>query len=166
MSSSRTQPGSLELAELARCARTSVTFIQLAGGATAEANGLTLADLAPSTIWILHGTPERMGHLATGTFLDLWWESESSRSSSWLRAALGPADPDAQLLGAPALRVGSPRISGSGIHYEIEVLAGVLPRDIGACVLFLGPGDRPHVGSHDDCHDDSHEDRPPDSSLL
>jgi hypothetical protein len=126
-----------------------VTFIQLAGGATAGANGLTLADLAPSTIWVLHGTPERVGHLATGTFLDLWWEPESGLSSAGLRAALGAADPDAQLLGAPVLRVASPRISGSGIRYEIEVLAGVLARDIGACVLFLGPGDRPHVHSRD-----------------
>jgi hypothetical protein len=140
---SRTQPGSEELAELTRRARTAVTFVQLAGGARADAHGLTLTDLSPSTIWILHDTPQRVGHLATGTFLDLWWDSRSGLSSSWLRGVLGQADPDAQLLGAPVLRVASPRISGSGVHYEIELLAGVLPRDIGACILFLGPGDRP-----------------------
>lgn len=143
MRSSRTQPGSRELAELVRSARTAATFVQLAGGATAEAHTLTLTDLSPSTIWILHGIPQRVGHLATGTFLDLWWDTASGLESSGLRAVLGQADPDAQVLGAPVLRVASPRISGSGIRYEIDVLAGVVPQAIGACVLFIGSGERP-----------------------
>ncbi|WP_404388666.1 hypothetical protein [Humibacillus xanthopallidus] len=142
MRSSRTPPGSRELAELAHAARTAVTFVQVAGGAMADARGLTLTDLSPSTIWVLHDTPQRVGHLATGTFLDLWWDPRSGLSSCRLRAVLGQADPDTQLLGAPVLTVASPRISGSGVGYEIEVLSGVLPADIGSCILFIGPGDR------------------------
>ena len=142
MRSARTQPGSRELAELAHAARTTVTFVQVAGGATADARSLTLTDLSPSTIWVLHGTLTRVGHLATGTFLDLWGDPRSGLSSCRLRAVLGQADPGAQLLGAPVLTVASPRISGSGVGYEIEVLSGVLPLDIRSCILFIGPGDR------------------------
>jgi len=143
MPSTRTQPGSQELAELVRHARTAVTFVQVAGGARADAHGLTLSDLSPSTIWILHDTPHRVGHLATGTFLDLWWDAGSGLSSSWLRAVLGQADPDAQVLGSPVLWVSSPQISGSGLTYESDRLGDALPRDVGSCMLFLGPGSRP-----------------------
>jgi len=144
MASIRTPPGSEELAELVRCARTAVTFVHVAGGATTDGQRLVLSDLSPSTLWILHGgTPPRLGHLATGTFLDLWWDVRSGLSRSWLRAALGQASRDAQVLGGPALWVSAPRISGSGLCYESDLLGEVLPRRVGSCMLFLGPGTRP-----------------------
>ena len=152
MASSRTQPGSQELAELVTCARTAVTFVQVAGGASADAHGLTLWDLSPSTIWIRHGTPPRVGHLATGTFLDLWWDAGSGLSSSWLRAVLGQANPDAQVLGSPVLWVSSPQISGSGLCYVTDLQEGVLPLDIGSCMLFLGPGYRPREDAEPHTH--------------
>lgn len=140
MVSSRTRPGSRELKVLARAALTDVTFVQVAGGALADGHRLALRDLAPTTVWLLHGALERVGHMATGTFLDLWWDEESRLSWSALGAVFGQADPQAQLLGDPLLTVRSPVISGSGIQYQVEVLNGTLPRQSGSCVLFVGPG--------------------------
>ena len=141
MVSSRTRPGSRDFKTLVRSAATAATFIQVARAAVLDRNWLTLEDLEPTTVWLTHGDEERVGHMATGTFLELWWHPESTLSSSGLRAVLGRADPDAQLLGDPVLRLRAPRISGSGLRYDVEVLSGAMARRAGACVLFLGPGD-------------------------
>lgn len=141
MVSSRTRPGSRDFLRLVASASASVTFVHVARAAALAGNQLTLEDLDPTTVWLDHDHGERVGHMATGTFLDLWWNPASGLASAGLRAVLGRADPDAQLLGDPVLRLRAPRISGSGIQYDAEVLNGALANRIGACVLFLGPGD-------------------------
>lgn len=141
MVSSRTQPGSRELAALTASARSDARFVQVAGAAVVSGHRLALEDLAPTTVWLLNGAPTTLGHMATGTFLDLWWDPASGLATSALHAVLGRADADTQLLGDTVLRVWAPRIVGSGIQYDMEVLNGALARRTGACVLFLGPGD-------------------------
>lgn len=141
MVSTRTRPGSPDFLALTRSARDTVTFVQVARAAVLAGKTLTLEDLEPTTVWLAHDQADRVGHMATGTFLDVWWHPESGLASGALRAVLGRADPDAQLLGDPVLRVRSPRISGSGLQYDVEVLNGALAGRAGACVLFLGPGD-------------------------
>ena len=121
-------------------APTHVILIQVAGSAVADLHRLTLRDLSPTTIWLLQGAPRKFGHMSTGTFLDLWWHPKSRLGGSSLPAHLGLADPELQRLPDPNLLLGSPRISGSGIQYDIELLSGSLPSHTGACVLFLGPG--------------------------
>lgn len=141
MVSTRTRPGSPDFLALTRSARDTVTFVQVARAAVLAGRRLTLEDLEPTTIWLAHDQAGRVGHMATGTFLDLWWHPDSGLASGALRAVLGRADPDAQLLGDPVLRLRAPRISGSGLQYDVEVLSGALAGRAGACVLFLGPGD-------------------------
>jgi hypothetical protein len=141
MVSTRTRPGSPDFFALSRSVGHAVTFVQVARTAILVGHTLTLEDLEPTTIWLAHDQGDRVGHMATGTFLDLWWHPESGLASGALRAVLGRADPDVQLLGDPVLRVRAPRISGSGLQYDVEVLNGALARRSGACVLFLGPGD-------------------------
>ena len=141
MVSTRTRPGSPDFVSLTRSAATAVTFVQVARAAVLAGNTLTLEDLEPTTVWLAHDLGERVGHMATGTFLDLWWHPESGLASGGLRGVLGRANPDAQLLGDPVLRLRAPRISGSGLQYAVEVLNGALAGRTGACVLFLGPGD-------------------------
>jgi hypothetical protein len=141
--STRTRPGGREFESLTRAARAAVTFIQVARGAAFADGQLALEDLEPTTIWLAQDPPHRMGHMATGTFLDLWWHDDSGLAAAGLRGVLGRADPDAQLLGDAVLRLRDPRISGSGLRYGAVLLNGSLPRSAGACVLFLGPGDAP-----------------------
>ena len=137
---SRTRPGSHEMQVLVDAALTDLLFIQVAASAVAAPHRLTLRDLAPTTIWLLQGATRRVGHLSTGTFLDLWWDPSSGLGGSVLPAVFGRADPDAQRLPDPRLLLGSPRISGSGIQYDVEGVIGTLPSHSGACVLFLGHG--------------------------
>lgn len=144
MVSSRTRPGSREFLSLMSSARTAVTFVQVARAAVFVGGRLTLEDLEPTTIWLDHDRGERVGHMATGTFLDLWWHPESGLATAALRGVLGRADPDAQLLGDAVLRLRAPRISGSGLQYDAELLNGAMAGTAGACVLFLGPGDVDH----------------------
>lgn len=141
----RTQvgPSSPELATLARAALVDLTFVQVAAGAHVDGHLLTLCDLAPTTLWLRGGGREPIGYMATGTFLDLWWGPQSGLATTFLEADLGPADPEVATSAPVVFGVGAPRISGSGLQYDVEVLTGVLPRHCGACVLFVGPGSHP-----------------------
>lgn len=141
MVSTRTRPGSTDFLALTRSARESVTFVQVARAVVVAGRTLTLEDLEPTTVWLAHDQAERVGHMATGTFLDLWWHPDSGLVSGALRAVLGRADPDVQLLGDAVLRLRVPRISGAGLQYDMEIVNGALAGRAGACVLFLGPGD-------------------------
>jgi hypothetical protein len=137
---SRTRPGSQQLQVLVDAALTDLVLIQVAAASSADAHRLILRDLAPTTIWMLQGPVERIGHLSTGTFLDLWWDVGSGLSDSSLPAVLGRADAEGQCLPDPRFLLRSPRIRGSGIQYDIEWVSGSAPGHTGACVLFLGPG--------------------------
>ena len=150
MVSTRTRQGSREFLRLVSSARTAVTFVQVARAAAFVGGALTLQDLEPTTIWLAHDQGERVGHMATGTFLDLWWHPESGLGSVALPGVLGRADPDAQLFGDAILRLRAPCISGSGLQYDAELLNGALAGTAGACVLFLGPGDVDHVSEEVD----------------
>jgi hypothetical protein len=145
MISTRTRPGSAEFMALVRSARESVTFVQVGRAALLVGKTLTIEDLEPTTVWLARDHTDRVGHMSTGTFLDVWCHPESGLTSNALRAILGRANPHAQLLGDPVLRLRAPRISGSGLRYDVEVLNGALAGRSGACVLFLGPGDA-HLG--------------------
>lgn len=113
------------------------TFVQMARGLHLRHGALRLDDLAPSTIWILHPSSELVGQFSTGEFLDLWCVLYDAPRNRAPRARLTLLDPDAQLLGDPVLLVSSPRISGSGLTYDVKVLSGVIPEDSGSCVLFI-----------------------------
>lgn len=141
---SRTRPGSRELQELADVARTDLVLIQVASAFVADHHHLTLRDLSPTTIWLLDGPTRRIGHLSTGTFLDLWWDPCSGLGTSSLPALLGRAAPEAEHVPDPILMLRSPRINGAGIQYDVEEISGTLPSHSGACVLFLGPGRAAH----------------------
>jgi hypothetical protein len=122
-------------------AGSALTYVQLARSLHVDGQVLTLENLAPSTVWLLSGAEEQVGNIATGTFLDLWWEPTSGLSSTLPRAVLALAAAEAQVLGDSVMLLSSPRISGSGIQYDVEVLEGVLPGRSGACVLYIGPVD-------------------------
>lgn len=139
--STRTSPGSKDFEGLTRSARTDITFVQVARAAVFQHDKLTLEDLEPTTIWLAHGEGQRVGHMATGTFLDLWWHCDSGLAQASLRGVFGRADANAQLLGDAVLQLRAPRISGSGLQYDAVLLSGSIPATAGACVLFLGPGD-------------------------
>lgn len=128
---------------LVDAAPTQLVLIQVAGSAIADLHRLSLRDLSPTTIWLLRGSPASMGHMSTGTFLDLWWNPDSGLAGSRLPAVLGQADPEVQRRPDPNVLLGAPRISGSGLQYDIELLSGSLPGHTGACILFLGPGRHP-----------------------
>jgi hypothetical protein len=118
-----------------------VTYVQLARGLHYDQGALRLEDLAPSTIWVRRGGTTTVGQVSTGAFLDLWWDSPDGPSAHAPRARLTLLDPDAHLLGDPNLRLSGPRITGSGITYDVESVSGVIPSGSGACVLFINPPD-------------------------
>ncbi|GAA3810682.1 hypothetical protein [Cellulomonas soli] len=116
-----------------------VAYVQLARGLRYARGALRLEQLAPATIWVLDEPTTTVGQISTGAFLDLWWQPHEGVGAPSSVARLRLLGADTHLLGDPLLRVRSPRITGSGLTYDVEVLAGVVPGRAGGCVLFINP---------------------------
>ncbi|MGN8247049.1 hypothetical protein ACTHAM_000720 [Cellulomonas soli] len=119
------------------------TYVQLARGLRCAGGTLRLEQLAPATIWVLGDPTTTVGQVSTGAFLDLWWQRHEGTGVWWSIARLRLLGAGTHLLGDPALRVSAPRITGSGLTYDVEVHAGVVPARAGGCVLFIDPPDAP-----------------------
>jgi hypothetical protein len=115
-------------------------YAHTARGLLFDGRALTLVDLAPSTIWSSVTPSSWLGYLPTGAFLDLWAQRVrglAHPSAVRVRGTLTLLDPDAQVVGDAALRLGNPRMTGPGLTYDAEVVNGLVPAESGACVLFL-----------------------------
>lgn len=120
-----------------------VTYVQLARGLRCARGALRLEQLAPATIWVLDEPTTTVGQMSTGAFLDLWWQPHEGTGAPSPIARLRLLGADTHLLPDPLLLVRAPRISGSGLTYDVEVLSGVVPGRAGGCVLFINPTDVP-----------------------
>jgi hypothetical protein len=83
-------------------------------------------------------TPE-VGHVCTGAVLDRWADATTdSRARSWqVPGTLGLLDAEAQVGGDAVFLVSNPRMTADGLAYDAEVVQGAVPKESGACVLYL-----------------------------
>jgi hypothetical protein len=112
-------------------------YVQMAGGLLCSGIALTLLDMAPATL-LLAGEDE-MGYLPTGTFLDWWYAEPTGPGIRSAPAVLSLLDPDQDPACDAHLRLGLPRIRGTGLEYQVAGSLDGLPRTAGACVLFISP---------------------------
>ncbi|WP_395695272.1 hypothetical protein [Nocardioides sp.] len=113
-------------------------YAQLARGLHFAGGTLTLLDVSPSTIW-MSPVPRRLGFLRTGAFLDLWADVRLPGSPGVRRVegTLALLDADSRLAGDARLALSNPRVTTSGLTYDVEVTTGLVPAGSGACVLFM-----------------------------
>ncbi len=124
-------------------------FAHIARSLVSDGTSLTLVDLAPSTIWLPRAPSAGLGYLPTGAFLDLWRDDDGGQEPVLRRVTgtLSILDPDAQIAGEAVLVLTRPRVTASGLTYDVvDLMRGVVPARSGACVLFLSWDAAPTTG--------------------
>lgn len=114
-------------------------FVQSARGMRWDGRHLILLELAASTVY-LTGQPARiMGHLPTGMFLDRWYAAAGDYPTQPVAAVLSLLDVEDRHQCDVHVEVALPRISDSGLLYEVTILSGDIPESSGGCTLFIRP---------------------------
>ena len=117
-----------------------LTFVQVARGVAFTGSTLGLLDLAPVTVFVGPPASGSLGHVTTGAFLDLWWAAaDVPGRESERRGVVSLVDPETMPRYDALVRLSRPRIHGSGLRYDAELVEGVLPPSSGSCVLFIHP---------------------------
>ena len=119
-------------------------FVQTAAEASVEANVLTLLDATRSTLYF-SDRPERVvGHVTTEMFVDLWDEGQNSFSEDPPNAVLAFLEPGDDVPEDVVTVIRNPRMEGTSLSYDIEVLEGTMPAHAkGGVTLFIDPFGRP-----------------------
>jgi hypothetical protein len=117
-----------------------LTYVQVARGLTFDGATLELLDLAPVTVCVAPAPGCSLAHVTTGAFLDLWWATDDPAvGERWRRGVVSLVDPEHRPSLDALVRLRRPRIHGSGLRYDVELVEGVLPPSSGSCVLFVHP---------------------------
>lgn len=117
-----------------------LTFVQIARGCAFTGSSLVLLDLAPVTVCIGPAPEAALSRITTSAFLDLWWlAAETTVGGSQRGAVIALVDPDRRAYGDARVRLSRPRIHGSGLQFEADLVQGQLPASSGSCALFLDP---------------------------
>lgn len=117
-----------------------LTFVQIARGCVFARSTLVLLDLAPVTVCIGPPPEGSLSRVTTSAFLDLWWlAAETTPRGPEREAVVALVDPDRRALGDVRVRLSRPRIHGSGLRYDADLLEGLQPASSGSCALFIEP---------------------------
>lgn len=119
-------------------------FVQTAAESSAEGSVLTLHDATRSTLYF-SDRPERVvGHVTTEMFVDLWDEGQNSFSEDPPNAVLAFLEPGDDVPEDVVTVIRNPRMEGTSLSYDIEVLEGTMPAHAkGGVTLFIDPFGRP-----------------------
>jgi hypothetical protein len=98
-----------------------------------------LVDPSPSTIWLSPAPTSGLGYVPTGLFLDLWADETRpvDPRARQVQGRLALLDTGSRLVGDATVLLGHPRMTPSGLAYDVQVLEGLVPSSAGACVLCL-----------------------------
>lgn len=117
-----------------------LTFVQVARGVAFTGSTLGLLELAPVTVCVGPPPAGTLSHVTTGAFLDLWWAaSDAPGGENHRRGVVSLVDPETRPRYDALVRLSRPRIHGSGLRYDVELVEGPLPPSSGSCVLFIHP---------------------------
>lgn len=119
-------------------------FVQTAAEAAVENEVLTLHDVSRSTLYF-SDRPERVvGHVTSEMFVDLWDEGENSFAENPPNAVLAFLEPGADVPEDVVTVIRNPRMEGTSLSYDLEVLEGAMPAHAkGGVTLFIDPFGRP-----------------------
>jgi hypothetical protein len=118
-------------------------YVQVAASAESAPGTLTLQGLGPATLFFSDRPQRVVGHVTAPAFIELWTQGENSFAEDPPNAVLcfmeeGDRSPEDAVV---VLR--DPRLDGDAITYSVEILENTLPRQAGACSLFIDPIGRP-----------------------
>ena len=119
-------------------------FVQSAPEAAVEGSVLTLHDVSRSTLYF-SDRPERVvGHVTSEMFVDLWDQGENSFAENPPNAVLAFLEPGDDVPVDVVSVIRNPRMEGTALSYDIELLEGKMPAHAkGGVTLFIDPFGRP-----------------------
>jgi hypothetical protein len=119
-------------------------FVQTAAEAAVVDDVLTLHDASRSTLYF-SDRPERVvGHVTSEMFVDMWDEGENSFAENPPNAVLAFLEPGEDVPEDVVTVIRNPRMEGTTLSYDIEVLEGTMPAHAkGGVTLFIDPFGRP-----------------------
>lgn len=113
-------------------------FAQNAQGFKIDRGTLVLNGVSPTTTFFADRPQRTFGHIRNADFIDLWSAGANSLTDTPPGATLSVLDqsgePQKVMLG-----ISNPRIEGSGLVYDVEILGGDSLKQGSACVLFIDP---------------------------
>ena len=116
-------------------------FVQTAHRMTYQDGLVTLHGVAPTTL-MFSDRPERVtGHLPTEEFVDSWKEGEDNFADVPPNAVLSIFDE--KEVHNVVVVLGEPVLENDQVTYLVEILDGEMPKNGGACALFVDVIGRP-----------------------
>ncbi len=97
---------------------------------------LTLAEANPLMLFFSDRPNRVFGHIKMRDFVSLWGQGEESFEAVPPNATLSVSQEHAAPLDAVVVLT-NPRLSGTSLQYDIELLEGIVPSSGGASVLFI-----------------------------
>lgn len=119
-------------------------FVQSAVEATVEGGVLTLHDVSASTLFFADRPQRVVGHVTSEMFVDMWDEGENSFAEDPPNAVLAFLEAGDDVPDDVVTVIRNPRMDGTRLSYDIEVLEGTMPAHAkGGVTLFIDPFGRP-----------------------
>jgi lipid-binding SYLF domain-containing protein len=113
-------------------------FVQSAQSFKIDRGTLTLNGVAPTTTFFADRPQRTFGHVRNVDFVELWSQGGNSLADTPPDATLSVLGED----GEPqqiVLGLSNPRIEGSGLMYDVEIVGEDRLKEGSACVLFIDP---------------------------
>ncbi len=119
-------------------------FVQSASESSVDDGVLTLHDVSPSTLYFSDRPQRVVGHVTSTMFVDMWDEGENSFAADPPNAVLAFLESGDDVPEDVVTVIRNPRMDGSALSYDVEVLEGTMPAHAkGGVTLFIDPFGRP-----------------------
>jgi len=114
-------------------------FVQVAPAAEANNGRLTLKNVGESTLFFSDRPNRVVGHIHTTQLISAWDEGENSFRADPPNAVLAFIGQGDAIPSDVVVEISDPVLTGSDLSYSANVLEGTLPKNAGACTLFIDP---------------------------
>jgi hypothetical protein len=112
-----------------------VLFVQNAKNMSLSEGKLVLRGVNPVTVCFTDRPARMAGHMQTSRFVPLWSQGKDSFLKDNPNATLSifSGDNVADLV----VELSNPQLSGDDLTYDVRLLEGTAPANVGACALFI-----------------------------
>jgi hypothetical protein len=119
-------------------------FVQIAPEASVEDGVLTLHYVGAATLYFSDRPQRVVGHVKSSQFVDMWTEGDNSFEQDPPNAVLAFLEPGDDMPDDVVVVIKEPRVEGTSLKYDIDVLDGEPPAHAkGGVTLFIDPFGRP-----------------------
>ncbi len=118
-------------------------FVEQAKSMAFGAGVMTLMEVSPTIIFFCDRPVRTAGHMTLDAFIELVSEGENSFKENPPNAALSVFGDDGDVGQVVMVLSKTPKIDGTTMSFEIQVLEGTMPKIGGPIALFIDPIGRP-----------------------